>query len=66
MGGLAPWHLILFLVALSTIIPIVKVVGRTGLNPWWGLAFFIPLVGWIFLWAFAFARWPKVDSEPKL
>ncbi len=64
MGSFSPIHVIILLIILVAFgFPVVKIVGRTGLNPWWSLCAFIPLVSVIFLWVFAFARWPNVSSE---
>jgi hypothetical protein len=56
------WHWLVVLAALATIIPAAKALSRVGLSPWWSILSVIPVVGWFGLWAFAYARWPKVDS----
>ena len=47
--------------ALATVIPAAKALSRVGLSPWWSILSVVPVVGWFGLWAFAYARWPKVD-----
>lgn len=61
MGSLSIWHLIILLVAISTVIPASKALQRVGLSKWWSILSIIPLVGWFALWAFAFSPWPQVD-----
>jgi len=61
METLSIWHWIIVLAALATIIPAAKALSRVGLSPWWAILSVVPVVGWFGLWAFAYARWPKVD-----
>jgi len=63
VGSLSIWHWIVLLAALATVIPAAKALSRVGLSPWWAILSVVPIVGWFGLWAFAYARWPKVDSE---
>ena len=63
MGSLSIWHWIVLLAALATVIPAAKALSRVGLSPWWAILSVVPIIGWFGLWAFAYARWPKVDSE---
>lgn len=62
METLSIWHWVIALAALSTIIPIAKILSRVGLSPWWSILSVVPFVGWFGLWAFAYSRWPKVHS----
>jgi hypothetical protein len=62
MGTLTLWHWVIFLPALATVIPAAKALSRVGLSPWWSILSIIPIVGWFALWAFAYARWPKVEA----
>jgi hypothetical protein len=63
---LSIWHWIVLLAALATVIPAAKALSRVGLSPWWAILSVVPIVGWFGLWAFAYARWPKVDSERRV
>ncbi len=64
MDAFAPWHIILILIVLVIfVIPVAKILSRVGMSPWLAILAIIPLVNWIFLWVFAFVRWPK-DSRP--
>jgi hypothetical protein len=63
MGSLSIWHWVVVLAALATIIPAAKALSRVGLSPWWSILSVIPIVGWFGLWAFAYARWPKIDDS---
>ncbi len=40
------------------LIPIFRILRRTGHAPLWSLLFVIPLVNVVALWVFAFKRWP--------
>jgi hypothetical protein len=63
-GG--PVHFFVMLCAVAFIIlsvyPIFRIVSRTGHSGWWCLVSFVPVLNWIFLWVFAFARWPAIDK----
>lgn len=63
MGSLSVWHLIVLLFAVATIVPAAKALSRVGLSPWWAILSVVPIIGWFGLWAFAYARWPNVDSD---
>jgi hypothetical protein len=39
-------------------VPIMQILKRTGFSRAWVLVMFIPIVALIFLWIFAFVRWP--------
>jgi hypothetical protein len=58
-GSLSIWHVVIFLVMVAVfIIPYVKIIKKAGYSGWWVLTMFIPLLNFIMLWVFAFARWP--------
>ena len=57
------WHWLIALAALSTMIPAAKVLSRAGLSPWWAVLYFIPVINWFGLWAFAYVAWPKLDAS---
>ncbi|MGA0602605.1 DUF805 domain-containing protein [Caulobacter sp. KR2-114] len=64
MGNLSPVHWLIILVVLAAVLPpMMRILRRTGHSGWWALLYFVPLVGWIGLWVFAYARWPAVDSR---
>jgi hypothetical protein len=65
MGVFAPIHILvvlcIFAIAVAFLIPIYKIISRTGHSGWWCLIAFVPLLNWIFVWVFAFSCWPAVD-----
>ncbi len=63
MGSFSIVHWLVALLALATVIPVARALGRTGLSPWWAILSVIPLIGWLGIWAFAYARWPKLDTD---
>ena len=48
--------------AAVILIPVVRILDRTGFSKWLAVIAIIPLVNLIGLWAFAFMRWPTDDS----
>lgn len=64
MDMYSPSHLIIFIVyVVVLIIPITKILNRTGFSGWWSLVTFIPLVNLVFLWIFASAKWPAQSAD---
>jgi hypothetical protein len=45
-------------------IPIMQVMHRAGYSRAWILIMFVPLLNIIFLWIFAFRRWPAEHPRP--
>jgi hypothetical protein len=45
------------------IIPYWRVVRRAGFSGGWSLFHFVPLVGLVLLWVFAFIPWPAVEKR---
>ena len=45
--------------------PYVRIVRRTGHSGWWILTMFVPVLNFIMLWVFAFARWPATDDRQR-
>jgi hypothetical protein len=43
-------------------IPLVKLLGRTGHSRWLVLLMLLPLLNLVFLWVFAFKKWP-IDNK---
>ena len=39
-------------------VPIMQILKRTGFSRAWVLILFVPLVNLVFLWIYAFKRWP--------
>ena len=69
MEELSPLHLILVLVILvflaSVLIPIARILQRTGHSGWWCLLYFVPLLNLVGLWVFAYVRWPTLDNSTR-
>ena len=49
------------LLAIPLVTLFALVVRKAGYSGWWVLLGFVPIVGLVMLWVFAFARWP-VDN----
>ena len=43
---------------IATVIPVAKVLQRTGFSTWWMLLIFVPVINVVGLWIFAFGKWP--------
>lgn len=62
MGSLSIWHwLIVFILVLVVPLIYVPAVRKAGFSGWWVVLTWVPVVGLVLLWIFAFARWP---AEP--
>jgi len=64
MGGMSIFHWIIVLVVLAVyLVPAVRIVQKGGCSGWWCVLLIIPLVNIVFLWIFAFARWPSLRDR---
>ena len=64
MGGMSIFHWIIVLVVLAVyLVPAVRIVQKAGYSGWWCVLLIIPLVNIVFLWIFAFARWPSLRDR---
>jgi uncharacterized membrane protein YhaH (DUF805 family) len=61
----SPMHILIILILLTFLIPIFRIVRRTGHSGWWCLLAFVPVVNWVGVWILAYAKWPAVDREIK-
>ena len=52
------------LIALAIVlVPILKIIHKAGYSRIWVLVLFIPFVNLVFLWIFAFSRWPVEGNK---
>ncbi|AOR70668.1 hypothetical protein BBJ41_24380 [Burkholderia stabilis] len=66
MEHFTAWQLLVSLVLVAVVIyPYIRIVRRTGHSGWWILTMFVPVLNFIMLWVFAFARWPTVDDQQR-
>ena len=57
-----PLHLvILLIVAVVFLVPVAQIIHKAGYSRIWILLWFVPIVNLVFLWIFAFSRWPVED-----
>ena len=56
------WLVFLIVVVLPPIVSI-PVLRKAGWRGWWCLLWYVPIANVIFLWVFAFAKWP---NEPRV
>ena len=55
------WHWLIVLVILFALLPVWpawRICRRAGYSGAWALTLLVPAVGIIFMWVFAFSRWP--------
>jgi len=53
----------LIIIVTLLLIPIARILRRTGHSRWWCLIAWIPIVNIIALWVLAFVPWPTVDKN---
>ena len=68
MGTFSIWHwfIVLVVVVLFIGVPIWlcwRICTRAGYSGAWALTYFIPFVGLIMIWVFAFSRWPILKNR---
>ncbi len=56
------FHWLIVILLVTFLIPIARILRRTGHSPLWCLLWFVPLANVIALWVFAFKPWP-VDTR---
>jgi hypothetical protein len=56
--GMGHWMIMLFYIAVI-IVPCWRIVTKAGYSGAWALVALVPLVNVVFLWVFAFVRWPN-------
>jgi len=49
----------MLLVWTAWIVPLYRILGRTGLGAGWSFLALFPPAGMVLLWVIAFARWPS-------
>ena len=47
------------------LIPLARIVHRTGYSAWWVLLTLVPFGNIVGLWILAFARWPALGEPPR-
>ena len=50
---------------ILVLVPIARILKRTGHEPAWCLLFVHPIANVVALWTFAFKRWP-IDNKPNI
>jgi hypothetical protein len=60
-GGFILIGLIFWFVIVG--IPVMQILRRTGFSRAWVLILFVPVVNLVFLWIYAFTRWPVEGEE---
>jgi hypothetical protein len=62
MGQFSIFHWLILFVLLANLIPISRILSRTGHSPLWCLLILFPFLNMILLWVFAFKSWP-IDKK---
>ncbi len=64
-AGLGVFLFVYLAILVLSILAAVKVVTKAGYSGWWVLITFVPVVGMVFVFIFAFSTWP-VTSEVRM
>ena len=66
MGGISIWQIIIILIMLGLSVAwtllLARIVGKAGYNKWWAVISLVTLLNIIFIWVFAFSKWPASES----
>jgi hypothetical protein len=67
MGGISIWQIIIILIMLGLSVAwtllLARIIGKAGFNKWWAVISLVPLLNIIFVWVFAFKKWPVQEPE---
>jgi uncharacterized membrane protein YhaH (DUF805 family) len=58
MGSFSIWHWLVVLLFIVPNLMFIPAVRKTGFSPWWVVLSFIPILGLVVLWMWAYAKWP--------
>jgi Zn-dependent protease with chaperone function len=63
MGSMSVWHWLIMMTMLVVvpviwIVPVWRILSRTGHSGAWAILGFVPILNIILLWVFAFSKWP--------
>ena len=64
MGGVGMREVVVILLVAALLWPYVKIISKAGYSGWWALLIFVPIVNFIALWVFAYAKWPALEGLP--
>lgn len=63
-GGFESVLIIISLVAfILWILLLIKIIKKSGFSGWWVLVTLIPVLNLIFIWVFAFIKWPIENAK---
>lgn len=62
MGSFSIWHWMIVVILLVPNLMFIPAVKKTGFSASWVVLSFIPIVGCVLLWVWAYTKWP---SEPE-
>jgi hypothetical protein len=63
MGSFSIWHWLIVIIWLAAfLVPAWRIVSKAGFSGALSLLLLIPLVNIIFIWIFAFVKWPVEKS----
>ena len=64
MGSFSIFHIVILVAFLAVfLVPVWKILNKAGFSGWWSLLYFVPLVGFVMLWVFAFTDWPALTPK---
>jgi hypothetical protein len=68
MNGISTPHIVLFVTIILLLVaiyfvPLTQIIHKAGYSRWWILIWLVPIANIVFLWIFAFSRWPLEDRK---
>jgi len=63
MGTFSLWHWVIALSFLIPVFPVSTILHKAGYSRWWAALYFVPLVSVVFLFIFAYSRWPSQTAK---
>ena len=58
MGSFSIWHWLVVIILVVPNLLFIPTVRKAGFSAWWVALSLIPIVGFVLLWVFAYAKWP--------
>lgn len=52
------WHWVVLPLVFLPNLMFIPAIRKTGYSAWWVVLSFVPLIGFVVLWLWAYAKWP--------
>ncbi len=54
---------LILLLSIAWTLLLARIIGKAGFNKWWVLVTLVPFLNLIFIWVFAFVKWPTHQKK---